>query len=187
MKLSEEIIKKQGYKDAKFLAKFFNRTDRHIRKLTTDGILKGYMFKGAYYYELIPAIHAYIMYLTKLADEKDNILDDLNEEKANADIMYLRARAKKAQLEVKQLEGKLLPAEYVEDFTKDFINNIRREMISIIPKLSDEIGKYQKSDPAEVAEIIMDITNAALTNLSNYEYTPTPEFIKKHFPKKNNS
>lgn len=186
MKLTEEIIEKEGYKDARYLAKFFGRSDRHIRKLTTDGTLKGYMFKGAYYYDLIPTIRAYIMYLTKLAEEKSNILDDLSKEKADADIMYLRTRAKKAELEVKELENKLLPVEAVKDYTNDILRFIKLEVTQIPEKANKEITKYKellpgKSDPAVIAEILTDVINTALTNMSNYEYTPSKEFIKKYF------
>ena len=186
MKLSEEIIKEKGYKDAKFLAKFFVRTDRHIRKLTTDGIIRAYMFKGAYYYDLIPTIHTYIMYLSKLAEEKSNILDDLNKEKADADILYLRTRAKKAELEVKELENKLLPVEAVKDYTNDILRFIKLELMQIPEKANKEITRYKesfpgKSEPAVIAEILTDVINTALTNMSNYEYTPSKEFIKKYF------
>ena len=176
MKLTEEIIKKQGYKDARYLAKFFGRSDRHIRKLTTDGILKGYMFKGAYYYDLIPTIRAYIMYLTKLAEEKSNILDDLSKEKADAEIMYLRTRAKKAVLEVKEYENKLLPAEAVKDFTNDLISHIRQECTQIPNICIQKILSAKNNDksntltPNEVSEIITDVIYCALNNMSNYSF-----------------
>ena len=176
MKLTEEIIEKEGYKDARYLAKFFGRSDRHIRKLTTDGILKGYMFKGVYYYDLIPAIHTYIMYLTKLAEEKSNILDALSKEKADADIMYLRTRAKKAVLEVKELENKLLPTESVKDYTNDFIGYIRQECAQIPNICTQKIlsaKNYDKSNiltPNEISEIITDVMYCALNNMSLYKY-----------------
>ena len=176
MKLTEEIIEKQGYKDARFLAKFFCRTDRHIRKLTTDGILKGYMFKGAYYYDLIPTIHTYIMYLTKLAEEKSNILDDLSKEKADAEIMYLRTRAKKVKLEVKELESKLFSAETVKDFTNDLISYIRQECAKIPNICTQKILSAKNNDksntltPNEVSEIITDVIYCALNNMSNYNF-----------------
>lgn len=176
MKLSKEIIKEKGYKDAKFLAKFFGRTDRHIRKLTTDGIINGYMYKGVYYYDLIPTIHTYIMYLTKLADKKSNILDDLSKEKADADIMYLRTRAKKAELELKELENKLLPAEAVKDFTIDFIRYIRQECAQI-PNICTQKIQFEKNNnksnilsPNEISDIITDVIYCALSNMSNYSY-----------------
>lgn len=176
MKLSEEIIIEKGYKDTKFLAKFFGRTDRHIRKLTTDGIIRGYMFKGAYYYDLIPTIYTYIMYLSKLAEEKSNILDDLIKEKADADIMYLRTRAKKAELELKELENKLLPAEAVKDFTIDFIRYIRLECAQI-PNICTQKIQFEKNNnksnilsPNEISDIITDVIYCALNNMSNYSY-----------------
>ena len=176
MKLTKEIIEKEGYKDARYLAKFFSRSDRHIRKLTTDGILKGYMFKGTYYYDLIPTIRAYIMYLTKLAEEKSNILDDLSKEKADADIMYLRTRAKKADLELKELENKLLPAEAVKDFTIDFIRYIRQECAQI-PNICTQKIQFEKNNnksnilsPNEISDIITDVIYCALSNMSNYSY-----------------
>ena len=86
-----------------------------------------------------------------------------------ADIAFKRAKAKLAELDLKQLEAKLLRAEDVQTYTEDLAATIKSTLSALPGRLSMDV--YKLSDPAEISEVIQDGINEVLDGLSRYEFS----------------
>ncbi len=87
----------------KVIAKIFGVSTRRVEQLKTDGIIKGQGKPTKY--DLLPTIQAYIRYLSDKANgrEKRETLADLEEAKLRAEVDIKEAKAKAAQMELKEL------------------------------------------------------------------------------------
>src|SRR5260370_36849551 len=90
------------------IAKLLDLTERRVNQLTAEGVIPKVAFGR---YQLVPAVQGYIRYLRRRAINGDPASAD---ELGNSRAQLLKARARLAQLEAEQLEGKLLPRADVE-------------------------------------------------------------------------
>ena len=163
---SDEI---KGYEDTKWFAKFFNRTDERIRQLSDLGILPKKRVKGVNYYPVIVSIQNYIKYLQDIVDNRKKTSEDQEREKLEAEINFKRAKARLAELDLKQLEAKLLRAEDVQAFVENLAATIKSSLSALPGRLSMDV--YKLDEPAEISEIITDAMNEVLESLSRFEFS----------------
>ena len=158
------------------IAKLFQVTVRRIQQLTQDGVLqtvevteKGRKLRR---YDLMPTIQAYIKYLSDKAygrEQKESITDK-EEEKLQAEADLKKAKAKIAQLELAELEGRMHSADDVESMTTDLCLAVRSALLSMPGQLAVDVAEI--TDAAEISEIIKKTVNDILDELSRYEYNP---------------
>lgn len=158
------------------IAKLFQVTVRRIQQLTQDGVLqtvevteKGRKLRR---YDLMPTIQAYIKYLSDKAygrEQKESVTDK-EEEKLQAEVDIKKAKAKIAQLELDELEGRMHSADDVESMTTDLCLAVRSALLSMPGQLSVDVAEI--TDAAEISEIIKKTVNDILDELSRYEYNP---------------
>lgn len=158
------------------IAKLFQVTVRRIQQLTQEGILTTVEIKEGNRtlrrYDLMPTIQAYIKYLSDKAyarEQKESVTDK-EEEKLQAEVDIKKAKAKIAQLELDELEGRMHSAEDVEAMTTDLCLAVRSALLSMPGQLAVDVA--EATDAAEISEIIKSTVNDILDELSRYEYNP---------------
>lgn len=158
------------------IAKVFQVTVRRVQQLTQDGIIQtqdamdnGRKVKR---YDLMPTIMNYIKYLSDKANgrEKKESISDKEQAKLQAEVDLKTAKAKIAQLELDELEGRMHSADDVESMTTDLCLAVRSALLSMPGQLSIDVAEAQTA--AEVSEIIKRTVNDILEDLSRYEYNP---------------
>ena len=158
------------------IAKLFQVTVRRIQQLTQDGVLQTVEVsegnRKLRRYDLMPTIQAYIKYLSDKAygrDQKESV-SNKEEEKLQAEVDIKKAKAKIAQLELDELEGRMHSAEDVESMTTDLCLAVRSALLSMPGQLAVDVAEV--TDAAEISEIIKSTVNDILEELSRYEYNP---------------
>lgn len=158
------------------LAKFFKKTTRRIEQLKAEGVIKGQGKPTKY--DLLPTVQAYIEYLEAKAygKEQKQVTADLEELKLRAEVDIKQAKAKAAQMELKELQGKLHRAEDVEAIMTDSALYIRSMLMAMPGKLAVDCANCQTA--AETAERIKQEVYFILESLADYRYDPE-EYAKR--------
>ena len=156
---------------SKEIAQLLGVTRRWVQQLTQDGIIIGKKVGNVYHYDLLTTIQRYISYLQQKAEEADTgDTSDLQVEKLKTEIDLKKSKAKIAQLEVRELEGKMHRAEDVEGMTTDLINTIHSQISQLPNVLAEDIAKLGTA--AEVSDRIKEAVIDILDELSDYQYDP---------------
>lgn len=149
---------------------------RRVEQLTQDGIIESVAISQGkrilQRYEYEPTIKRYIKYLSDKAygrEQKKNN-SGKEDEKLQAEIDYKTARAKMAQLQLEELEGRMHSAEDVEAMTTDLCLAVRSSLLSMPGQLAIDVVEAQNA--AEASDIIKNAVNDILEELSRYEYDP---------------
>ena len=158
------------------IAKLFQVTVRRIQQLTQEGVLETVEIKQGKRtlrrYDLESTIQAYIKYLSDKAygrEQKESVTDK-EEEKLQAEIDIKKAKAKIAELELDELEGRMHSADDVEAMTTDLCLAVRSALLSMPGQLAVDVAEV--NDAAEISEIMKSTVNDILDELSRYEYNP---------------
>lgn len=157
------------------IAKLFQVTVRRIQQLTQEGILETVEIKQGKRilrrYDLIPTVQAYIKYLgDKAYGREQKGSTDKEEEKLQAEIDMKKTKARIAELELDELEGRMHSADDVEAMTTDLCLAVRSALLSMPGQLAVDVA--ESTDAAEISEIIKAAVNDILDELSRYEYDP---------------
>lgn len=166
----------KNLQDSKVIAKLFQVTVRRIQQLTQEGILETVEIKRGKCtlrrYDVVPTIQAYIKYLGDKAygrEQKESVADK-EEEKLQAEVDMKKAKARIAELELDELEGRMHSADDVEAMTTDLCLAVRSALLSMPGQLAVDVA--ESTDAAEISEIIKATVNDILDELSRYEYDP---------------
>lgn len=161
---------------AKEIAEVFQfESVRRVQQLTQDGVISTTDVKESgrkvKRYELIPTVKAYIKFLQDKAygREKKMSETDLITRKLQADVDFREAKAKMAQLQLDEIEGRMHSAEDVECMTTDLCLAIRSALLAMPGQLSKDVA--EESDPSQVQILIKDTVCLVLEELSRYEYS----------------
>lgn len=161
---------------AKEIAEVFQfESVRRVQQLTQDGVISTTDVKESgrkvKRYELIPTVKAYIKFLQDKAygREKKMSETDLITRKLQADVDFKEAKAKMAQLQLDEIEGRMHSAEDVECMTTDLCLAIRSALLAMPGQLSKDVA--EESDPSQVQILIKDTVCLVLEELSRHEYS----------------
>ena len=166
----------KNYVKVEIIAKIFQVTVRRIQQLTQDSVLQTEeVMEGnrkLRRYDLMPTIMQYIKYLSDKANgrEQKSSIADKEEEKLQAEVDLKKSKAKIAQLELDELEGRMHSADDVEAMTTDLCLAVRSALLSMPGQLSVDVAEVESA--AEASEIIKRTVNDILEELSRYEYDP---------------
>lgn len=144
----------------KELAKIIGLSERHLQRLSQEGIIKK-NDKGKYL--LYQSIQNYINYLKEI----ENTPQQLQEEKLKNEIEYLKTRDKKENIKIKILESDLHESNDVKRVMNNIIAGFKGQLQTLPYKLAplligiDNLGELQ--------EIILDNINNVLKELSEYD------------------
>ena len=144
----------------KELAKVIGLSERHLQRLSQEGIIKK-NDKGKYL--LYESIRSYINYLKEI----ESTPQQLQEEKLKNEIEYLKTRDRKENIKIKILEADLHEASDVKRVMNNIISGFKGQLQTIPYKLAplvigiDNLG--------EIQEIITNNINSVLLELSEYD------------------
>lgn len=164
------------YVSAKELKDIFQfESVRRIQQLTQDGVISTEEIKWngrkVARYKLIPTVMSYIKFLKDKAygrEEKESETN-LAVRKLQADVDFKEAKAKMAQLQLDEIEGRMHSAEDVECMTTDLCLAIRSALLAMPGQLSKDVA--EENDPNKIQIIIKDAVCLVLDELSQYEYS----------------
>ncbi|MEA5083282.1 MAG: hypothetical protein VB018_03915 [Lachnospiraceae bacterium] len=142
----------------KAVAAFLGLSERRIRQLKTDGIIKEYK-NGSGLYDLRGATQMYIAFLKK---GSDNDVVDYNSEKAK----LIRAKRQNEELQLRSRQKELHEAADIERLLSTMIINFKSRLMAIPAKLAPLLAT--KTDKSEIFKIIKSATDEALKELSDY-------------------
>lgn len=147
------------------IASVLGVTARRVQQLAQDGVFRREGGK----YGLADCVQRYIRYITENA--KNDSEDELNRKKAEAEVRIKRAKAATAEIELKELQGKMHRAEDVQDVLTDFAAAVRDQFLALPGKLAVNVANAR--DAAEAAQILKsEGVYPALDALSRYKYDP---------------
>ena len=164
------MAENQNLQSSQVIAKIFGVSARRIEQLKADGIIKGSGKPTKY--DLLPTIQAYIRFLSDkaYAREKKETLAVLEEQKLQAEVDIKKAKAETAQLELKELQGKMHRAEDVEKIFTGHVLFLRSLLLAMPGKLAVDLSGEHTA--AEQAERVKREVYYILNNLSEYKYDP---------------
>lgn len=160
----------QNLQPTQVIAKIFGVSTRRIEQLKADGIIKGHGKPTKY--DLLPTIQAYIKYLSDKAygREKKEAMVDLERDKLDAEARIKKAKAEAAELELKELKGKLHKAEDVEAITTDHVLYFRSMLMAMPGKLAVDCANCKTA--TEAAARVQQEVYFILESLEGYRYDP---------------
>lgn len=140
------------------VAEHLDLSTKRISELIRDGILPSKMGRSPLNIDVCRI--AYISYLRKLGGyNKRSGGGDIAEEKTR----LTKFQADKAELEVNQLEGKLIPAQLVQDTWTDFVANVRAKLLGLPSRIAHQVIALETYPEAE--QLIKENINDALSEL----------------------
>ena len=162
-KANEKMVK------TKVIAELFDLTPRRIQQLTQEEILTAKKVGNENQYELYQTVKDYLNYIKLQIDEKSTPeLIDLEMLKLKAEVDIKQAKAKMAQLDLKELQGQMHRSEDVEFAITDMALNIKSILLALPGRLAVDV--LEAKTPAAAQTIIKNSVNNILTELSNYQY-----------------
>jgi len=162
------IASEETKADIKYLARCFDVTGRRVQQLVEDGIIE--KIEGTRYLNLSDSVRRYIAYIKRDITKLDEDVAQAEKIKKNAEAHLKASKAKIAQFEAKELEGKMHRSEDVETLTEDLIFTIRSALMALPGRLAVDVAAA--GSPAEAANIIRKEVNFVMAQLADYDYNP---------------
>lgn len=163
---------KQNLQSTDIIAKLFDLDVRRVQQLAKEGILPA-ASQRPYKFDLLPTVKAYIRYLRDRANEKeaktaDTVKAEADKLRAEADLK--QSKAKIAELQLKELEGKMHRSEDVEALTNDLVYTARSMIMALPGRLAMDV--VQAGSANEASALIRTECYKILDELAGYQYDP---------------
>ena len=157
---------------SKTIADLFGITERRVQQLAQAGIITP-ASKRPYKFDLFPTIHTYVKYLSdKVNGKEQKTVDDVQAEadKLRAEADLKRSKADIAEMQLKELEGKMHRSEDVEAMTNDLVYSIRSMIMALPGRLAMDVVRVETA--AEASAVIRSECAKILNELAAYKYDP---------------
>lgn len=173
--IEKEIYRISGPCKTAVIAELFGVSERRIQQMTDkEKILKTVSVKEGgrrvNRYDLAPTIQRYIRHLSEKAKQKETTLTDAENESAKleGEAKYKQAKARMAELQLKEMQGELHRSEDVEAIVENNVMLIRGMLLALPGQLAVDMEAAKTA--AEASEIMKKAVHRILTELSRYEY-----------------
>lgn len=147
------------------LAKLLGITDRHLRNLANEGIIKK-TEKGKYLF--FESVRGYIEYI----ETKNEADVDLKDEKIREEIKKIKKDTELKALKISELKNQLHSAAVIEEVMTNMLVNIKGKLLSLPNKLAPAV--IACDNLGEIQDIILTGISDTLTELSEY----SPDIFK---------
>jgi phage terminase Nu1 subunit (DNA packaging protein) len=170
--MPKSIKEMEGICTARTLATLLNLTQQHVANLAQDGIIPKI---GHGQYDVIPAVQAYVRYLQGLAKGRRMETEEVHAERAR----LVRAQAARAELEVEQRKGLLLPVIDVLHSWEQLVDAFRARLLSLPMRLAprlvamNESRTIQTALTASVREALQELSRFDLASCTAANDTPS--------------
>lgn len=163
---------KQNLQSTDIIAKLFDLDVRRVQQLAKEGILPA-ASQRPYKFDLLPTVKAYIRYLRDRANGKeaktaDTVKAEADKLRAEADLK--QSKAKIAELQLKELEGKMHRSEDVGALTNDLVYTARSMIMALPGRLAMDV--VQAGSANEASALIRTECYKILDELAGYQYDP---------------
>ena len=163
---------KQNLQSTEIMAKLFELAKRRVQQLAKEGVLPA-ASQRPYKFDLLPTVKAYIRYLRDRANGKeaktaDTVKAEADKLRAEADLK--QSKAKIAELQLKELEGKMHRSEDVEAMTNDLVYTARSMIMALPGRLAMDV--VQAGSANEASALIRAECYKILNELTGYQYDP---------------
>lgn len=163
---------KQNLQSTEIMAKLFELDPRRVQQLAKEGILPA-ASQRPYKFDLLPTVKAFIRYLRDRANGKeaktaDTVKAEADKLRAEADLK--QSKAKIAELQLKELEGKMHRSEDVEALTNDLVYTARSMIMALPGRLAMDV--VQAGSANEASALIRTECYKILDELAGYQYDP---------------
>ena len=163
---------KQNLQSTEIMAKLFELDPRRVQQLAKEGVLPAES-QRPYKFDLLPTVKAYIRYLRDRANGKeaktaDTVKAEADKLRAEADLK--QSKAKIAELQLKELEGKMHRSEDVEAMTNDLVYTARSMIMALPGRLAMDV--VQAGSANEASALIRAECYKILNELAGYQYDP---------------
>ncbi len=160
------------YRTSAQVAKVFRMTSKRVQQLTADGIILTVETPKGRRYDWDDTVERYIAHLTDKANcrEKKGTVAKLEEDKLRAEAEIKQSKAKQAQMELKELQGKMHRAEDVEAIFTDHVMFLRSMLMALPGKLAVDLAGEHTA--AEQAERVKKEVYFILNSMAEHEYDP---------------
>lgn len=163
------VVKEGQIVRAMDLAKMLGVSDRHIRDLANENVVKK-TAQGKYL--LLESVRGYIEYLKSRNDADISLKDEKIKEETKRIIKDTEIK----ELKIKELKNQLHSADVIEKVMTDSLINMKGKLLSLSNKLAPQI--IALDNLGEIQNVIQDGIFEALEELSEYN----PEiFRSKNF------
>ena len=161
---------KQNLQSTEIMAKLFELDPRRVQQLAKEGVLPA-ASQRPYKFDLLPTVKAYIRYLRDRANGKeaktaDTVKAEADKLRAEADLK--QSKAKIAELQLKELEGKMHRSEDVEALTNDLVYTARSMIMALPGRLAMDV--VQAGSANEASALIRTECYKILDELAGYQY-----------------
>ena len=163
---------KQNLQSTEIMAKLFELDPRRVQQLAKEGVLPA-ASQRPYKFDLLPTVKAYIRYLRDRANGKeaktaDTVKAEADKLRAEADLK--QSKAKIAELQLKELEGKMHRSEDVEAMTNDLVYTARSMIMALPGRLAMDV--VQAGSANEASALIRAECYKILNERAGYQYDP---------------
>lgn len=163
---------KQNLQSTEIMAKLFELDPRRVQQLAKEGVLPA-ASQRPYKFDLLQTVKAYIRYLRDRANGKeaktaDTVKAEADKLRAEADLK--QSKAKIAELQLKELEGKMHRSEDVEAMTNDLVYTARSMIMALPGRLAMDV--VQTGSANEASALIRAECYKILNELAGYQYDP---------------
>ena len=159
------VVKEGQIVRAMDLAKMLGVSDRHIRDLANENVVKK-TAQGKYL--LLESVRGYIEYLKSRNDADISLKDEKIKEETKRIIKDTEIK----ELKIKELKNQLHSADVIEKVMTDSLINMKGKLLSLSNKLAPQI--IALDNLGEIQDVIQDGIFEALEELSEYN----PELFK---------
>lgn len=147
------------------LAKLLGISDRHVRNLANEGIIKK-TEKGRYLF--LESVQGYIDYI----ESRNDANVDLKEEKIKEEIERIKKDTELKEIKIAEQKNQLHSATIVEEVMTGMLSNMKGKLLSISSKIAPAV--IALDNLGEIQDIIQDEIFEVLEELSEYD----PEMFK---------
>jgi phage terminase Nu1 subunit (DNA packaging protein) len=149
--------------DAKTIASAIGVSERTVRRLVQEGTLN--KVKNGQY-DLVECTNRYIKYITEKQNLMDKDMDKLEKELMVEKVFLERAKKKKLEIQVAEMEGVMHKAEDIEKLWSWSITNFKSRIRALPSKVAPQV--QIASDLKEINAILRKEIDEVLLELSEY-------------------
>jgi antitoxin component of MazEF toxin-antitoxin module len=149
--------------DAKTIGAAIGTSDRTVRRLVKEGVLN--KVKNGQY-DIVDCTNRYIKHITEKQNLMDKDMDKLEQELMIEKVLLERAKKKKLEIIVAEMEGTMHKAEDIERLWNWSISNFKSKIRSLPTKISPQVTVL--TDLKEINSVIRKEVDEILTELAEY-------------------
>mgnify|MGYP007013908185 CR=1 FL=1 len=142
---------------------------QYIGQLVNQGVLVRTETDGGGMFNLMDSVKCYMDSLSEKV-KKTEEEKKLDKAKSAAEVKFKVARAAMAELQAKELAGKMHRAEDVQLFTQGLIDMIKSSLMQLPGQLAVDVSLCETAEEAQI--LIKDAVKDILREVSEFDYDP---------------